>query len=311
MALGVVDPLLFRRCYDCGLVKPIAEFAFANKAKGTRQSRCRPCHARYRRAHYLRNRATYIRQEVARIKRYREANRAQLRAFLRDHSCIDCGEKDILVLQFDHRDRSTKRGDIGLMLARKPWSRILDEIAKCDVRCANCHRLRTARQFRWHRLGVPADSNSVDVAAAGSLDGKRCSRCGVFRPLTRFAYRDRRRGRRRSWCRICLANYGAAYYARTRGRSHSRRSRALRAELRAQVFAYLRDHPCVDCGERDIVLLEFDHRDGVVKEETVGYLMARADAAEVWAEIAKCEVRCANCHHRRTAQQFGWSKLLA
>ena len=56
-----------------------ADFAFVNIAKGTRQGRCRPCHAMYRRGHYVRNRATYIRQEVARIKRYREDNRRLLR----------------------------------------------------------------------------------------------------------------------------------------------------------------------------------------------------------------------------------------
>ena len=35
------DPAMTKRCYDCGLVKPIDEFAFHNKAKGTRQARCR------------------------------------------------------------------------------------------------------------------------------------------------------------------------------------------------------------------------------------------------------------------------------
>lgn len=140
-----------RRCYDCGLAKPIADFAFANKAKGTRQGRCRTCHARYRRGHYLRNRATYIRQEIARINRYRLENRALLREYLRAHPCVDCGETDIVVLDFDHRDPTDKTQSVTWIAARKPWKRVLDEIAKCDVRCANCHRKRTAQQFAWRR----------------------------------------------------------------------------------------------------------------------------------------------------------------
>ena len=53
-----------RRCYDCGLIKPLSAFAFHSIARATRQGRCRPCHAIYRRAHYLRNRATYVRREA-------------------------------------------------------------------------------------------------------------------------------------------------------------------------------------------------------------------------------------------------------
>ena len=74
MALAFAEDTATRRCYDCGLVKPIARFAFANKARGTRQAgvvrvmRVAP-------RHYLRNRATYVRQEVARINRYRPENR--------------------------------------------------------------------------------------------------------------------------------------------------------------------------------------------------------------------------------------------
>ena len=141
-----------RRCYDCGLVKPLREFAFHNIARATRQGRCRPCHAAYRRAHYLRNRATYIRREVARIRGYREENRRRIREYLRGHPCVDCGETDIVVLDFDHRDPATKTENIGHLAMRKPWPRVLGEIEKCDVRCANCHRQRTARQFGWRKL---------------------------------------------------------------------------------------------------------------------------------------------------------------
>ena len=54
-----------------------------------------------------------------------------------------------IVLQFDHRDGTEKIDDVGTMLNRAPWNALLNEIAKCDVRCANCHRLRTAQQNDW------------------------------------------------------------------------------------------------------------------------------------------------------------------
>jgi hypothetical protein len=142
-----------RRCYDCGLLKPMADFAYANRAKGTRQGRCRPCHARYRRGHYVRNRAAYIGREVARMKRYRDENRRLLRDYLRLHPCVDCGETDIIVLDFDHRDPASKKCEVALFAMHKPWARVLAEIAKCDVRCANCHRRRTARQYAWRKAG--------------------------------------------------------------------------------------------------------------------------------------------------------------
>src|SRR5712692_7762465 len=135
-----------RRCGMCGLVKPEAEFAFQNMALGTRQWHCRACQAEYRRGHYLRNRDDYISLEVARIRRYREENRALLMAYLRSHPCVDCGEANPVLLEFDHRDRSTKKENIGVLAAHKPWRLVMIEIAKCDVRCANCHRKRTAVQ---------------------------------------------------------------------------------------------------------------------------------------------------------------------
>jgi hypothetical protein len=139
-------------CYMCGETKPVAEFAFADMVKGTRQSHCRRCQASYRHAHYLANRDDYIRREVARMAGYRNANRALLLAYLLDHPCVDCGEADPVVLDFDHRDPSTKRDEVARLANTKPWPQVLAEIAKCDVRCANCHRRKTARQFGWKKL---------------------------------------------------------------------------------------------------------------------------------------------------------------
>ena len=78
---------------------------------------------------------------------YEQQNLLRLVTYLSEHPCVDCGEQDLLVLDFDHRDPATKRLAIGSLLRYARWSPLEAEIAKCDVRCANCHRRRTARQF--------------------------------------------------------------------------------------------------------------------------------------------------------------------
>lgn len=71
--------------------------------------------------------------------------------------CVDCGEKDPICLEFDHRDPLTKEFNIGEGY-NKSEKDILQEISKCDIVCANCHRKRTAKtynQFR-HKQGLLA-----------------------------------------------------------------------------------------------------------------------------------------------------------
>lgn len=81
-----------------------------------------------------------------------------------------------------------------------------------------------------------------------------------------------------------------------------------RAQLKDVILEYLKEHPCVDCGEGDPVVLEFDHRDGADKKFNLGEAMKMAFGVKtVLAEIAKCDVRCANCHRRRTYRQMGFS----
>jgi 5-methylcytosine-specific restriction endonuclease McrA len=73
-------------------------------------------------------------------------------AFLREHPCADCGEGDPIVLEFDHlRD---KRFSISVGLQGRRWQDVLDEIAKCEVVCANCHRRRTAKRGGFRRAAV-------------------------------------------------------------------------------------------------------------------------------------------------------------
>lgn len=84
------------------------------------------------------------------VARARDRERAQARRALLDDikltsGCIDCGYRQHpAALEFDHRDRSEKSFTIARFYHSVPWATVLAEIAKCDVRCANCHRVRSA-----------------------------------------------------------------------------------------------------------------------------------------------------------------------
>ena len=77
----------------------------------------------------------------------------------------------------------------------------------------------------------------------------------------------------------------------------------LRLERTQFLLEYFKTHPCLDCGERDPVVLEFDHLRDKLFDISAALIQRRWSA--VLAEIAKCEVVCANCHRRRTARRRG------
>ena len=76
----------------------------------------------------------------------RKAIREYINNYKAEHPCLDCGEDDIVVLQFDHRDPSTKVATINRLANTKGIACVIEEIKKCDVRCANCHQ-------RKHNVG--------------------------------------------------------------------------------------------------------------------------------------------------------------
>lgn len=63
----------------------------------------------------------------------------------------------------------------------------------------------------------------------------------------------------------------------------------------------LKSMPCADCGGTfDPVCMDFDHRPGTAKRRAVGKMAGKFSEAAILAEIAKCDVVCANCHRLRT-----------
>ncbi len=87
---------------------------------------------------------------MARMKKVREAAVKKSLALVNDAKangkCVDCGEDDPIVLDFDHV-RGVKVCDISRMAhtGYKEW-RIIEELAKCEIRCANCHRRITHKR---------------------------------------------------------------------------------------------------------------------------------------------------------------------
>jgi hypothetical protein len=79
-----------------------------------------------------------------------------------------------------------------------------------------------------------------------------------------------------------------------------------RVRIRAYISNYLKTSPCVDCGETDAIVLEFDH----LKDKDFNLSDAARKGVSMKklnAEIAKCEVRCANCHRKKTYERSGWT----
>ncbi len=141
---------------------------------------------------------------------------------------------------------------------------------------------------------------------------KRCPRCQQDKVLSQF---DRgRSGKPASYCKACLSLYCRQHYVANAAAHNRRRAgNQRRYSARNQKFVqqFLREHPCVDCGQTNPLFLEFDHAVLGEKLDAVSTLAAAGRGLEIiQREIARCEVRCIICHRRRTARQFGWTKRI-
>jgi hypothetical protein len=140
---------------------------------------------------------------------------------------------------------------------------------------------------------------------------KVCSKCKTDYPAPlddHFNKKAQAKDGYQSWCKKCLALKRKDIYQNDK-EYYKEKARRHNAEYYKRnsrfIFDYLKTHPCIDCGESDPVVLEFDHRSDVEKHHNVSE-MHTLSLEKIKEEIAKCDVRCANCHRRKTAIQFGW-----
>jgi hypothetical protein len=229
--LEMPDSTETRRCGRCNNELPLSAF---NRHPHGHQWWCRECFREY----FRERGAKHRRQSGEARRRRRLAARQFVKEHLATHPCVDCGESDVAVLEFDHL-REKLRELSQLVGSGASLAVIKTEIAKCEVVCCNCHRRRTAVRGKWRRAS-------------------------------------------REWWRLPAPG------------DH------LQSRNIAFAYSYLERHPCVDCGCSDLCVLEFDH----VGPKTGNVLtLARNGVSleRLAREITQCEVRCANCHRRRTA----------
>lgn len=218
----------------CGRCRRLLPSSAFNRMGPGYQYWCRECFRQYQLDRRDRN-AVQV-SEATRRRRARAQE--QVAAHLAAARCPDCGEDDVVVLELDHV-LGSKTGGVADMTHRGASAIALAaELAKCDVVCASCHRVRTA------------------------------TRAGTFRIL----------GER------CV--------------SWPQKSPSQRRAMRF-VGDDLVGRSCVDCGEERAACLDYDHLGD--KTMNVAELVCQGASNErIATEIAKCEVRCASCHRRRT-----------
>lgn len=124
-----------RKCSKCNIEKNETEFVFKNKAKGILHCVCKVCQREYKKKHYYKNKeAHYIRNQKTKVK---------LKSIVeieKNKGCFVCQETFHQCLEFHHLEQKDKFEEIGVLKNLGSERKLLEELKKCVLLCANCHR---------------------------------------------------------------------------------------------------------------------------------------------------------------------------
>lgn len=141
------------------------------------------------------------------------------------------------------------------------------------------------------------------------MQKKRCSRCQQEKCLKCFSKSAKNSDGLSYVCKECHKKYLREHYAANKSyyveKANVRKEWVLE-ELHNLILDHLETHPCVDCGETDPEVLTYDHVRGVKKDSVANLVRCGYKWTTIKKEIDKCDVRCWNCHIRRTRNSLGW-----
>lgn len=130
-------------CTKCNVEQD--EILFGWRKRGvSRHEQCKSCKAKHNKSYYKRHSAKLKVESRKRRLERQNHNQEALYRYLLAHPCIECGESEPILLEFDHL--GDKSNGIANMIAHQSWDTIELEISKCQVLCVVCHRFKTARE---------------------------------------------------------------------------------------------------------------------------------------------------------------------
>lgn len=134
---------------------------------------------------------------------------------------------------------------------------------------------------------------------------KMCTRCNQDKDIEFFSKRSKSKDGLANWCKPCFAEYERDRYQNGDNVRKLRNKAAIISKRQSYIWKILVESKCKVCGESDPLVLEFDHRDPATKAYNVAEMLNLSES-KIQSEIDKCDILCANCHRRRTIQQFGF-----
>lgn len=144
--------------------------------------------------------------------------------------------------------------------------------------CVSCRELKDVDDFyRDTRNGDGVDNQCKECSKMSNKRWKENNPAKAAKAIKRWRAKNKDKTK----------EYNRTYAARTKG------------VKMIWLHKYLSEHPCVDCGETNTLVLVFDHVRGKKVDGVVQLAVSGRSMKKIEAEIKKCDVRCRNCHHTR------------
>ena len=145
---------------------------------------------------------------------------------------------------------------------------------------------------------------------------RRCCVCKEEKELDEFRIKKYNKSGEPIYQAICIdcnKEYQREHYRRNK-KLYKAKAREYDKKYKIAVYEFLLEFcrgGCEYCDEREFACLQFNHLEPEVKDFNIAMMISnKMPLQRIREEIEKCEVVCANCHMKITAEQFGWYKML-